>query len=108
MIDFYVHVSFSNVDKSQNVYGQTSNTNDPNGTPDQSPIATNDDSGDASGNRIHDDIDDDDPFSKRRYGISSRGFLLFCICTFGLMNELSKMLLKQENGHWKPGYNPSG
>ncbi|EXB67429.1 putative WRKY transcription factor 20 [Morus notabilis] len=53
-------------DKSQNVYGQTSNTNDPNGTPDQSPIATNDDSGDATGNRIHDDIDDDDPFSKRR------------------------------------------
>ncbi|XP_062077653.1 probable WRKY transcription factor 20 isoform X2 [Humulus lupulus] len=36
------------------------------GRDDQSPIATNDDIVEATGNRINDDVDDDDPFSKRR------------------------------------------
>ncbi|PON94107.1 WRKY domain containing protein [Trema orientale] len=53
-------------DKSSSMYGQASNTNEANGTPDLSPISANDDSVEATGNRIHDDVDDDDPFSKRR------------------------------------------
>ena len=69
-------VSFPDADKSPSIYGQTSNTNDPNGTPDLSPIATNDDSAEAAGNRINDDIDDDDPFSKRRYSYLRKNILL--------------------------------
>ncbi|KAF4347202.1 hypothetical protein F8388_017911 [Cannabis sativa] len=53
-------------DDKSSIYGQGSNTNEPNGTPDQSPIATIDDIVEATGNRISDDADDDDPFSKRR------------------------------------------
>jgi hypothetical protein len=52
------------------MFGQTSHTVEPNGTPDRSPVAVNDDILDGSGstpNRIHDEVDDDDPFSKRRY-----------------------------------------
>lgn len=46
------------------------NTNEPNGTPDQSPVTANDDGVEGTGllsNRINDEGDDDDPFSKRRY-----------------------------------------
>lgn len=70
------------------MYGHVSNTNDPNGTPDLSPITTNDDSLEATGNRIHDDVDDDDPFSKRRYNHPIDTFCFSLCSTFGLMNEL--------------------
>jgi hypothetical protein len=52
------------------IYGQMSHTVEPNGTPDLSPVTANDDNLDAAGsmpNRIHDEVDDDDLFSKRRY-----------------------------------------
>nr|AYD59717.1 WRKY transcription factor 58 [Ziziphus jujuba] len=56
-------------DKSSSLYGQMTNTNEPNGTPDVSPIAAIDDVVEGTGllsNRINDEGDDDDPFSKRR------------------------------------------
>jgi hypothetical protein len=52
------------------IYGQMSHTVEPSGTPDLSPVTANDDNLDAAGsmpNRIHDEVDDDDLFSKRRY-----------------------------------------
>ncbi|KAG2682508.1 hypothetical protein I3760_11G194500 [Carya illinoinensis] len=55
-------------DEKSAIYGQMSHT-DPNGTPDLSPVTANDDSLDGVGsipNRINDDVDDDDLFSKRR------------------------------------------
>ncbi|KAF5479026.1 hypothetical protein F2P56_005537 [Juglans regia] len=55
-------------DEKSAIYGQMSHT-DPNGTPDLSPVTANDDSLDGAGsipNRINDDVDDDDLFSKRR------------------------------------------
>lgn len=60
----------TNVDKSSSIYGQMANTNEPNGTAELSPNLTNDDGVEGSGmlsNRINDEGDDDDPFSKRRY-----------------------------------------
>ncbi|KAL5548554.1 hypothetical protein UlMin_003785 [Ulmus minor] len=56
-------------DKPSNIYGHVPNNNEPNGTLDQSPVTGNDDSVEAKGyqlNRILDEVDDDDPFSKRR------------------------------------------
>lgn len=46
------------------------NTNESNGAAELSPIRTNDDGVEGTGllsNRINDEGDDDDPFSKRRY-----------------------------------------
>lgn len=60
----------TNVDKSSSIYGQMANTNERNGTPELSPITANDDGVEGTGslsNRINDEGDDDDPFSKRRY-----------------------------------------
>lgn len=58
------------------LYGQMSQTVEPNGTPDLSPATANDDSLDGAGsipNRNNDEVDDDDFFSKRRYyGSQSR------------------------------------
>lgn len=65
---FMAYFSFGIAERS-GVFGQTSHTVEPNSTPDQSPVAVNDDSldGGSMPNRIHDEADDDDPFSKRRY-----------------------------------------
>lgn len=55
------------------IYGQISHAVEPNGTPDLSPVMANDDSLDGAGstpNRINDDVEDDDLFSKRRYNVS--------------------------------------
>ncbi|XP_020232748.1 probable WRKY transcription factor 20 isoform X1 [Cajanus cajan] len=56
-------------DKGSNICGQMSHPADPDSTPELSPVATND--GDLEGtgflsNRNTDEVDDDDPFSKRR------------------------------------------
>ena len=69
------------------MYGQGSHAAEPNRTSELSPVATNDDSPEGTGfmsNRTNDEVDDDDPFSKRRYdslGQSSR-FLQQCVLTF--------------------------
>lgn len=79
------------------------NTNEPNGTPDVSPIAAIDDVVEGTGllsNRINDEGDDDDPFSKRRYDNLTEALCFFLTCTFGLMNELSN-IIKQEDGYWR-------
>lgn len=52
------------------MYGQVSHSTDPNGTPDLSPVAGNDDNLEGAlivSNRAIDEVDDDDSFSKRRY-----------------------------------------
>ena len=53
------------------MYGQVSHAAEPNSTPESSPVATNDDglegvAGFVS-NRTNEEVDNDDPFSKRRY-----------------------------------------
>ncbi|KAL6205389.1 hypothetical protein ACLB2K_022649 [Fragaria x ananassa] len=56
-------------DKSSSMYGQMSNTNEPSSTPELSPVRGNDGSGEGTGSlatRILDEVDDEDPFSKRR------------------------------------------
>ncbi|XP_057429275.1 probable WRKY transcription factor 20 isoform X2 [Lotus japonicus] len=56
-------------DKGFNNYGQVSHTAEPDSTPELSPSATNDDSVEGIGflsNRNNDEVDDDDPFLKRR------------------------------------------
>ncbi|CAB4277924.1 unnamed protein product [Prunus armeniaca] len=56
-------------DKPSSIYGQMSSTNEPNSTPERSPVTGNDDSVEGTGslsNRMAEEIDDDDPFSKRR------------------------------------------
>ncbi|XP_027330833.1 probable WRKY transcription factor 20 isoform X2 [Abrus precatorius] len=56
-------------DKASNMHGQVSHPAEPNGTPELSPVATNDDSPEGAGfvsNRTNDEVDDDDPFLKRR------------------------------------------
>lgn len=62
------------------MYGQMSNTNEPSSTPELSPVRGNDGSGEGTGSlatRILDEVDDEDPFSKRRYKISN---VLCCLC----------------------------
>lgn len=52
------------------MYGQVPHTAEPNSTPELSHVPTNDDSPEGVGsvsNRVIDGVDDDDPFSKRRY-----------------------------------------
>ena len=52
------------------MYGQVSHAAEPNSTPESSPVATNDDGLEGAGfvsNRNNEEVDDDDPFSKRRY-----------------------------------------
>ncbi|XP_062168924.1 probable WRKY transcription factor 20 isoform X3 [Alnus glutinosa] len=61
--------SLTGRDEKSSIYGQMSHTVEPSGTPDLSPVTANDDNLDAAGsmpNRIHDEVDDDDLFSKRR------------------------------------------
>ncbi|KAK7299964.1 hypothetical protein RJT34_10795 [Clitoria ternatea] len=56
-------------DKASNMYGQVSHAVEPSSAHDLSPVATNDDTLDGAGlvpNRTNDEVDDDDPFSKRR------------------------------------------
>ncbi|KAF1868581.1 hypothetical protein Lal_00036019 [Lupinus albus] len=55
-------------DKASNMYGLVSFAADPNSTPDLSAVATNDCQEGAAlvSNRTNEEIDDDDPFSKRR------------------------------------------
>nr|UEC49143.1 WRKY20 [Amorpha fruticosa] len=56
-------------DKASNMYGQVSHAAEPNSTPELSPVATNDDSPEGAGfvsNRTNDEVDDEDPFLKRR------------------------------------------
>ncbi|XP_057441057.1 probable WRKY transcription factor 20 isoform X2 [Lotus japonicus] len=56
-------------DKASNVYGHVSHEAEPNSTPELSPVATNDDSQECAGfvsNRTNEEVDDDDPFPKRR------------------------------------------
>lgn len=55
------------------MYGHVSHEAEPNSTPELSPVATNDDSQECAGfvsNRTNEEVDDDDPFSKRRYNFS--------------------------------------
>ncbi|KAL4618770.1 hypothetical protein ACB092_06G034000 [Castanea dentata] len=61
-------LSLNGRDERSGMFGQMSHTVEPNSTPDRSPVAVNDDSldGGSMPNRIHDEADDDDPFSKRR------------------------------------------
>ncbi|KAG2678200.1 hypothetical protein I3760_12G132500 [Carya illinoinensis] len=61
--------SLTGRDEKSGIYGQISHAVEPNGTPDLSPVMANDDSLDGAGstpNRINDDVEDDDLFSKRR------------------------------------------
>ncbi|XP_028221436.1 probable WRKY transcription factor 20 isoform X2 [Glycine soja] len=56
-------------DKASTMYGQVSHAAEPNSTPESSPVATNDDGLEGAGfvsNRNNEEVDDDDPFSKRR------------------------------------------
>lgn len=67
---------FCFIDKSS-MYGQVSHTGEPNGTPDLSPGAANDENGEGAVlNRINDEFDEDDPFSKRRYHSSTSGVVI--------------------------------
>ena len=50
-------------DKSPSIYGQMAHNIDPNGTPELSPVAANDDVVEGA---ILDEVDEDDPLSKRR------------------------------------------
>ncbi|XP_030931486.1 probable WRKY transcription factor 20 isoform X1 [Quercus lobata] len=61
-------LSLNGRDERSGMFGQTSHTVEPTSTPDRSPVAVNDDclDGGSMPNRIHDEADDDDPFSKRR------------------------------------------
>lgn len=55
-----------------------SSTNEPNSTPERSPVTGNDDSVEGTGslsNRMAEEIDDDDPFSKRRYRDSRNAYV---------------------------------
>lgn len=61
--------SFS-LDKPSNMFSQTTCNVEPSGTPEFSPIAGSEDcveGATALSNRMHDDADEDDFFSKRRY-----------------------------------------
>ena len=53
------------------MYGQVSHAAEPNSTPESSPVATNDDGLEGVArfvsNRTNEEVDDGDPFSKRRY-----------------------------------------
>ncbi|KAJ7960873.1 putative WRKY transcription factor [Quillaja saponaria] len=56
-------------DIASNINGQMSHATEPTGTPELSPVAANDDSVEGTGlvsNRTHDEVDDDNLFSKRR------------------------------------------
>ncbi|CAN6560540.1 unnamed protein product [Malus baccata var. baccata] len=56
-------------DKPSSIYGQMSSNNEPNSTPELSPVTGNDDSVEGTGslsNRLPDEVDEDDQFSKRR------------------------------------------
>ncbi|XP_020206545.1 probable WRKY transcription factor 20 isoform X2 [Cajanus cajan] len=56
-------------DKASTMYGQVSHGAEPNSTPESSPVATNGDGLEGAGlvsSRINEEVDDDDPFSKRR------------------------------------------
>ncbi|KAL1332760.1 hypothetical protein HN51_061548 [Arachis hypogaea] len=56
-------------DKVSNIYGQVSHVAEPGSTPELSPGAASVDSPEGAGlasNKINDELDDDDPFSKRR------------------------------------------
>ncbi|XP_016166630.1 probable WRKY transcription factor 20 isoform X1 [Arachis ipaensis] len=56
-------------DRASGMYGRGCQAADPNSTPELSPRATNDDSPEGAGfvsNRTNDEVDDDDPFLKRR------------------------------------------
>ncbi|XP_057726538.1 probable WRKY transcription factor 20 isoform X2 [Arachis stenosperma] len=56
-------------DRVSGMYGRGCQAADPNSTPELSPRATNDDSPEGAGfmsNRTNDEVDDDDPFLKRR------------------------------------------
>lgn len=60
-------------------------------TPDLSPIATNDDSPEAAGflsNRNIDEVDEDDPFSKRRFDdLGHNSNFIFVGCTLLLITS---------------------
>lgn len=62
-----------------------SHTPEPDSTPERSPNATNDDSPEGAGflsNRNNDEVDEDDPFSKRRFGnLDQLSNFLFVACT---------------------------
>lgn len=59
--------SFCSTEKGSSFYN-LSPPIEQNGNPDVSPVSANDDGGDvAMSNRNNDDMDDNDPFSKRRY-----------------------------------------
>ncbi|KAF7831305.1 putative WRKY transcription factor 20 isoform X1 [Senna tora] len=63
------NLSASQDDKAPNMYNQVSQNADPNSTPELSPVPANDDSPEGIGlvsNRVNDEVDDDDPFLKRR------------------------------------------
>ncbi|KAJ1392525.1 WRKY domain [Sesbania bispinosa] len=56
-------------EKASNMYNQSSHAAEPNSTPELSPVTTNDDSLEGSAfvtNRTNDEVDDENPFSKRR------------------------------------------
>ncbi|TKY57373.1 WRKY transcription factor 20 [Spatholobus suberectus] len=56
-------------DRASIMYGQVSHAAEPNSTPEPSPVATNGDGLEGAGfvsNRTNEEVDDDDPFSKRR------------------------------------------
>lgn len=61
-MDFYFE------DKSPGIIGQMAHNIDPNNTPELSPVAANDDVVEGA---ALDELDEDDPFSKRRYWCST-------------------------------------
>ena len=64
--DFYFE------DKPPNIYGQMAHNTDPNTTPELSPVANDD----VVEGAVLDEVDEDDPFSKRRY-YHNTGFIYF-------------------------------
>jgi len=70
------------------MYGQLSHAAEPNSASEPSPVATNDDGLEGVGfasNRISDDADDDDPFSKRRYDNLVEALNFFSMCAHILL-----------------------
>jgi len=65
------------------MYGQLSHAAEPNSASEPSHVATNGDGLEGVGfvsNRIGDDADDDDPFSKRRYDNLVEALNFFSMC----------------------------
>lgn len=81
------------------MYGQLSHAAELNSASEPSTIATNDDGLEGVGfvsNRISDDNDDDDPFSKRRYDNLVEALNFFSMCAHLLLLSFFSFLLSRK------------